>query len=85
MSTTLSACRSSVLQFSCLVLGGAFDAAGDAGGGGGGQYTGGIPYSPMTRPMLEQTLPGGYLVELVAHAASDAETFKNVRRFQRHL
>ena len=69
MSDMLGFAKTQILQYSSLVLQDAFEQ----------EIPNGIPYSPLLRPILEQRLPGGYLVDLVRHTHSDAGIFHTVK------
>ena len=39
-----------------------------------------LPFSPLKRPLVEQKLPNGFLVDLVQATVADWDSFKMVRK-----
>ena len=69
MSDFFSSARQQTLQFSSLVLQGVFDVDVP-------ELT--ISYSPLTKLVLKQKLPDGYLTDLVNLCSFEWEVFKTV-------
>lgn len=69
MSDMLQAARTQILNYSSLVLQDVF----------AHDVSPGLPYSPLLKPTLSATLPGGFLVDLARQTVNDWDLFKKVR------
>ena len=69
LSEVLVISRAQILLYASLSLQNVFAV--------GPKYTS-LPFSPLKKPLVEQTIPSGFLVDLVQTTAGDWDTFKMV-------
>ncbi|XP_059086055.1 ubiquitin conjugation factor E4 B-like [Tigriopus californicus] len=69
VSDLMTSALTQVLQFTSLVLQNVFDTENNVCG---------IAHSALAKPLLEQTMPMGFLVDLVSHTSGEWDTFKTI-------